>query len=457
MKAVICGAGRVGHGIARELAGEGNAVTVVDWSRELIDRVTTDLDVRGVVGHGAHPDVLERAGLANADLLVAVTYSDETNMVACQVAKTLFDTPTRIARVRAQSYLDRRWSELFSSDGLPIDVTISPELEVSRSILQRLETPGAFATAPFANSRVQLLGLQVDENSPVAGSPRGQLIDLFPDMGFDIVGIQRDKTLFIPEDTDPLMSGDDVYVCVQAAHVKRALDMFGRSAPRARRVVIVGAGNIGLYVARALERVSGVRVRVIERDKGQAERAADVLRKTVVLHGDALDREILSEAGVEDAELALCLTNDDKVNLLSAVMARREGAERSVCLVNDEAFKPVRESLGINVMIDPREVTVSTILQHIRRGRITGLQSLAGGGAEALEGVALATSPLVGKALNALDLPEDVAVCALVRGDHVHFARERVVIEENDRLIFFALKGAVSKVEQLFRVSLQYF
>jgi len=457
MKAVVCGAGRVGHGIARELASEGNAVTVVDWSRELIDKVTTDLDVRGVVGHGAHPDVLERAGIANADLLVAVTYSDETNMVACQVAKTLFDTPTRIARVRAQSYLDRRWGDLFSTGGLPIDVTISPELEVSRSILQRLETPGAFATAPFANSRVQILGLRVDEQSPVAGSSRDQLLELFPDLGFDLVGIQRDKTIFIPGATDQLMPGDDAYVSVKAAHVKRALDVFGRSAQRARRVVIIGAGNIGLYVARALERVSGVRVRIIERDKAQAERAADVLRKTVVLHGDGMDRDILREAGVEDAELALCLTNDDKVNLLSAVMAKGEGAERSVCLVNEEAFKSVRSALGLNVMIDPREVTVSTILQHIRRGRITGLQSLAGGAAEALEGVALATSPLVGKSLNGLELPEDVAICALVRGDAVHFARDAVQIEENDRVVFFALKGAVPKVEQLFRVSLQYF
>lgn len=291
----------------------------------------------------------------------------------------------------------------------------------------------------------------------MAGSSRDQLLELFPDLGFDLVGIQRDKTIFIPGATDQLMPGDDAYVSVQAAHVKRALDVFGRSAQRARRVVIVGAGNIGLYVARALERVSGVRVRIIERDKAQAERAADVLRKTVVLHGDGMDRDILREAGIEDAELALCLTNDDKVNLLSAVMAKGEGAERSVCLVNEEAFKSVRGALGVNVMIDPREVTVSTILQHIRRGRITGLQSLAGGAAEALEGVALATSPLVGKSLNALELPEDVAICALVRGDAVHFAREPVQIEENDRVVFFALKGAVSKVEQLFRVSLQYF
>jgi trk system potassium uptake protein TrkA len=236
MKAVVCGAGRVGYGIARELAAEGNSVTVVDWSRELVDKVTTDLDVRGIVGHGAHPDVLDRAGAGDADLLVAVTYSDETNMVACQVAHSIFDTPMRIARVRAQSYLDKRWGALFADGAMPVDVTISPELEVSRSILQRMETPGAFATAPFANSRVQVLGLSIGENSPVVSSSRDQLLELFPELGFDLVGIQREKTLFIPDGNDPIMPGDDVYLSLAAGQIKRALDVFGQDAQRPARL-----------------------------------------------------------------------------------------------------------------------------------------------------------------------------------------------------------------------------
>ncbi|MEO1038143.1 MAG: Trk system potassium transporter TrkA [Pseudomonadota bacterium] len=457
MKAVVCGAGRVGYGIARELANEGNSVTVVDWSQALIDAITTDLDVRGVVGHGSHPDVLERAGARDADLMVAVTYSDETNMVACQVAHSLFETPTRIARVRSQAYLDKAWGDLFANGAMPVDVTISPELEVGRTILQRLETPGAFTTAAFAGGRVQLLGLRVGANSPVAGSSKDQIFELFPEMKIDVVGIHREKTVFVPEGSDPLMGDDKAYLSVAAADVPRALDVFGRSGKRARRVVIVGAGNIGLYVAKALERVAGVRVRLVEADKARAEAAAEALRRTVVLHGDGLDRRVLREAGVQEAELALCLTNDDKVNLLSAVMARREGAERTLCLVNDQAFAPVQQALDIDVMIDPRAVTVSTILQHIRRGRITGLQTLADGQAEALEGIALSTSPLVSKPLDGLDLPEGVAVGALVRGDKVFFERDGVVIEENDRLVFFALKSMVSKVEQMFRVSLEYF
>ncbi|WP_019961804.1 Trk system potassium transporter TrkA [Woodsholea maritima] len=457
MKAVVCGAGRVGYGIARELAGEGNSVTVVDWSPELIDKVTTDLDVRGVIGHGSHPDVLERAGARDADLLVAVTYSDETNMVACQVAHALFDTPMRIARVRAQSYLKKQWRDLFNTENLPINVTISPELEVGRSILQRLETPGALATAAFAYGRLQLLGLQVDGNSPIVGISRDQLLELFPDIKLDVLGILRERSLFIPDGADPMMAGDQVFISVSAGHVGRALDVFGRASQRARRVVIVGAGNIGLYVARALERVDGMKVRLVEANKAQAEAAADALRKTVVLHGDGLDRRILREAGIEEAELALSLTNEDKVNLLTSVIAKKEGAGRSLCLVNEQNFQTIQDAMDIDVMIDPRAVTISTILQHIRRGRITGLQSMANGAAEALEGVILASSPLTGKRIGELDLPDGVALGGVVRAEKVYFERDELVIQENDRIIFFALKASVPKVEQLLRVSIEYF
>ncbi|WP_339745177.1 Trk system potassium transporter TrkA [uncultured Maricaulis sp.] len=457
MKAIVCGAGQVGVGIARALAREGNAVTVVDWSPRLIDSVVTELDVRGVVGHGSHPDVLQRAGAAEADLLVAVTHSDETNMVACQVAHSLFNTPMRIARVRAQNYLDPAWGDLFSTGNLPVDVVISPELEVGRAILQRVETPGAFNTAVFSGGRVQLLGLRLDENSPVAGSTTEQLMELFPDLRVAVVGVQREQTLFIPKRTDPLLAGDDVYVVTESAHVKRMLDIFGRSAEKIRRVVVIGAGNIGVYVARALERADGVKVRLVEASKEHAEFAAEKLKKTVVLHGDGLDARLMREAGVPDAELVVCVTNDDKVNLLSAVMAKREGAKRALSLVNERAFESLREALGIDVLIDPRATTVSIILQHIRRGRITGLQSLGGGLAEALEGIALSTSPLVGKSLDTLELPDGVALCAVVRGDRVILPCDEGRIRENDRVLLFCNTALIPKVEHLFRVSLEYF
>mgnify|MGYP003640349930 FL=1 len=457
MKAIVCGAGQVGVGIARALAREGNAVTVVDWSSRLIDNVVTELDVRGIVGHGSHPDVLERAGAREADLLVAVTHSDETNMVACQVAHSLFNTPMRIARVRAQNYLDPAWGDLFSTGNLPVDVVISPELEVGRAILQRVETPGAFNTAVFSGGRVQLLGLRLDDHSPVAGSTTEQLMELFPDLRIAVVGVQREQTLFIPKRTDPLLAGDDVYVVTESAHVRRVLDIFGRSSEKIRRVVVIGAGNIGVYVARALERAGGVKVRLVEASKEHAELAAEKLKKTVVLHGDGLDARLMREAGVPDAELVVCVTNDDKVNMLSAVMAKREGAKRALSLINERAFESLREPLGIDVLIDPRATTVSIILQHIRRGRITGLQSLGGGLAEALEGVALSTSPLVGKELNDLELPDGVALGAVVRGDKVLLPCDEGRIRENDRVLLFCNTALIPKVEHLFRVSLEYF
>ncbi len=457
MKAIVCGAGQVGVGIARALAREGNAVTVVDWSTELIDNVVTDLDVQGVVGHGSHPDVLERAGARQADLLVAVTHSDETNMVACQVAHSLFHTPMRIARVRAQNYLDPAWGDLFSTGNMPVDVVISPELEVGRAILQRVETPGAFNTAVFSGGRVQLLGLRLDENSPVAGSTTEQVMELFPDLRLAVVGVQREQTLFIPKPHDPLLAGDDVYIVTESRQVRRILDIFGRNSEQIRRVVVVGAGNIGVYVARALERAGGVKVRLIEANKARAEAAAERLKRTVVLHGDGLDARLMHEAGVSEAELVVCVTNDDKVNMLSAVMAKREGAERALSLINDRAFESLRDALDIDVLIDPRATTVSTILQHIRRGRITGLQSLGGGQAEALEGVALSTSPLVGKTLDELELPDGVALGAVVRGDKVILPCDEGRIRENDRVLLFCNTALIPKVEHLFRVSLEYF
>ncbi len=456
MRVLVCGAGRVGYGIARELAQERNAVTVVDTSQELIDKLTTELDVRGVVGHGSHPDILERAGAAEADMLIAVTYSDEVNMVACAVAHSLFNTPTKLARVRSRSYLDPAWRDVFASANLPIDVIISPELEVGRAILRRLETPGAFNTLPFAGGKVLVLGVSLGEDCPVANTTLNQIADLFPALKARVVGIKRDDRLFTPKPDDLVMVGDDIYIASDKDHVARALDIFGQDAARARRVILIGGGNVGIYVARELEK-RGVRARVIEADRAQAETAAEALKKTVVLHGDGLNRDILREAGAQNAEVVISLTNDDKVNVLSAVLAKNEGVKRAFCLINDRSYEDLQESLGVDVFIDPRTTTVSTILQHVRRGRITGLYSIGDGEAEALEGVALETSPLVGRKWEQLDLPSGVTLAAVARGEQVLMPDEDLTIQEGDRVVVFAERELVGEVERLFRVSAAYF
>ncbi len=458
MKVIICGAGQVGFGIARQLSLEQNTVTVVDQSPDLVRRVSDQLDARGVVGHGSHPDTLDRAGAADADMIIAVTFFDEVNMVSCQVAHSLFNVPTKIARVRAQSYLSPIWQDLFSRDQLPIDVIISPELEVGRSVLRRLNVPGAFETRGFADERVQMIGVHLEDDCPVVNTPLSQLSELFPDLNITVVGISREGKMFVPDKSDQMMVGDDVYFVCAQERVTRALDVFGHTEREARRVVLIGGGNIGLYVAQQLETTnSGIRVKIIEADKERAEVAADELQRTVVLHGDGLDETVLGEAGAAHAEAVISLTNDDEVNILASLIAKRLGGERTLSLVNNPSYSPLAKSLGIDSAIDPRATTVSTILRHVRRGRIRGLYSVHDGSAEMIEAEALETSPLVGKPLRDVSLPDGIIVGAIVHDDEVINPRGDTQIRTGDKVIIFALSDMVRKVEQLFRVSIDFF
>ena len=457
MKVIICGAGRVGKGIAARLAAEGNTVTVIDVSPQLIRQITTEYDVRGIVGHGAYPDMLSRAGAESAEMIIAVTYSDEVNMMACQIAHSLFSVPTKVARVRAQNYLASEWNDLFSTDNLPIDVVISPEVEIGKSILRRLNTPGAFDVVPFADGRVQLIGIRITEDTPIINTPLRQITDLFPGLHSVVVGIKRDGEIFAPTDEDALNPGDEAYVITLAEHASRLLEIIGNTNQKARQIVIIGGGSIGAYVAGELEKIAGVRVRVIERDKARAEDAAESLRKTVILNGDAMDAAIQEEAGVANAELVICLTDDDKTNLLSAVLAKKMGARRTVVLVNEASMQGVRTDLAIDLIIDPRATTVSSILRHVRRGRILDVFSIDEGSAEVMEGEVLETSPLAGKRLDSAEIGEGVAIGALINDGRVQFPKPDLIVRPGDRLVLLAERGALKTVEQLFRVSMDYF
>lgn len=457
MKIIICGAGRVGQGIAARLASENNTVTVVDLSAKLIRQITTDLDVRGIVGHGAHPDVMRQAGVDSADMIIAVTYSDEVNMIACQIAHSLFDVPTKVARVRAQAYLDNEWSDLYSRDNMPIDIIISPEVEIGKAILRRLNTPGAFDVVPFAEGRVKLIGVHIHEDCPIINMPIRQIPDLFTDLHAVIVGVRRDGEIFAPDPNDPLNVGDDAYFIVKSAHVSRLLEIIGTEAEKARHVVIVGGGNVGTYVANELEAISGVRTRMIEYDKSRAEHAAETLKRTVVLHGDGMNAEVQEEAGVRNAEVVLCLTNDDKINILSAVLAKKLGANRSVSLINEVSMQGLKTELPIDMVIDPRATTVSSILRHVRRGRILDVYTLSNGRAELIEGEVLDTSPLSGKTLGMLMSSEGISVGAVIQNDVVQYPDPNIVIRPGDIIVLLAEKNSTKEVEQMFRVSMEYF
>jgi trk system potassium uptake protein len=458
MKVLICGAGQVGMSIARQLADEGNDVTVIDQSAELIQKIGDSLEVRGLVGFASYPDVLERAGAADAELLVAVTYSDEVNLIACHVGHTLFNVPTRIARVRAQNYLESSRAALFSNERLAIDAIISPEIEIARAIMRQLQLPGAFDTVPFADGRVRLVGVRLGENCPVLNTPLRRLTELFPDLNVVVTGIVRNDRMTVPSGDDRLLPGDEIYFVGVADQVPRAMTLFGHEEKEARRMIIVGAGNIGLFLAQQLEAEQpSVKLKLIESNKARAELVADQVRRAVVLHGNALDGDILAEANVQSAEAIIALTNDDKVNILVSLLAKRAGCQRAMTLVNNQAYGQLVSSLGVDVVVNPRATTVSTILHHIRRGRIRGVHSLRDGQAEVIEGVALETSGLVGQPLRDVDLPAGIIVGAVVRGEEVIMPRGDTVIEAKDVVIMFALKEAVKVMEKLFAVRLEFF
>ncbi|MBE0692532.1 MAG: Trk system potassium transporter TrkA [Aquamicrobium sp.] len=458
MRVIICGAGQVGYGIAEKLASEKNDVSVIDVSPELIRNVRDTLDVRGFVGHGSHPGVLEAAGAESADMIIAVTLHDEVNMVACQVAHSLFNVPTKIARIRSQSYLQPHYMDLFSRDHMPIDVIISPELEVAEMVLKRIAMPGATDVVAFGEGKIAMVAIECMEECPIVDTPLSQLTELFPDLNATVVGVSRGGRLFVPRSVDQLLAGDLVYVVAAREHVRRTLGLFGHDEQEATRIVIAGGGNIGLYVARTIEGRKGrTRVKIIEAGRERASAIADELNRTVVLQGSALDQKLLMEAGIDEADLMIALTNDDQVNILSGVMAKRLGCKANMALLNNPAYHEFTGMLGIDAFVNPRTVTISRILQHVRRGRIRAVHSVQQGAAEVIEAEALETSPLVGQPLRELDLPEGMRFGAILRGGVVLKPDGSLAIKPKDRVVIFAKAGTVRQVEQMFRVSLEFF
>ncbi|TNE39991.1 MAG: Trk system potassium transporter TrkA [Alphaproteobacteria bacterium] len=458
MKVIVCGAGQVGSNIARQLARENNDVTLIDRSAELVRKIGDEIDVRAMVGHASHPEVLERAGAYDADMIIAVTYSDEVNMVACQIAHSIFDVPKKVARIRAQQYLDPLWAHLFGRENLPIDVIISPEVEVAQAIERRLKVPGAIDTVSFADGLVQVIGVRLDESCPIVNTPLKQLTELFPDLNVIVVAIYRDGKMIVPSSNDQMFPGDEVYFAADSQHVARAMPLFGHEEQEARSVVVIGGGNIGLHLAQYVEtHMRNLSLKLVETDLKRAEDIMEGLERTVVLHGSGLDPDLLHEANVGRAETVVALTNDDQVNILSSLLAKGQGCSTAITLINNPVFGNLVTSLGIDVVVDPRATTVSEILRHIRRGRIRGLHSFRDGAAEVVEGEALETSLLVGKPLRDIKLPPGTIIGAVVRGDKVEIPRGGSVINPDDRVIILGLRDAIHKVEEMFSVSLEFF
>ncbi|MCA0273681.1 MAG: Trk system potassium transporter TrkA [Proteobacteria bacterium] len=458
MKVIICGAGQVGWQIARHLAGERNDVTIIDRDADLVRRATESLDVQGVAGFASYPDVLEQAGARDADMIIAATHSDEVNMVICQVAHSIFGITRKIARLRAQSYMDAIYSDLYRRDHLPIDVVISPEKEVAEAALQRLAAPSTFDTESFMNNKVQLLGIALDEDCPVLNTPLRQLTDLFSTLRAIVVGIRREGRLFAPEPGDQLFDTDQIYVLSHVGDVNRTLDIFGKDTKKQERIVIIGGGSVGLAVARALEqRTDRVRAKIIERNRSQAEQAADALERTIVLNGDGMDIDILSEANIDRADAVLTVTDDDKTNILAAVRAKQAGCKMAISLINDPTLVPLMGALDIDAYINPRATTVSSILRHIRHGKVRAIYSIGDAEAEVIEAQVLGTSPIAGRLVRDIEFPEGVLVGSLMKGEKVVKPTGDTKVEEGDVILLFCMAGDVPEVERLLQVSIDFF
>lgn len=458
MKVIICGAGQVGWQIARHLSGERNDVTVVDNNPDLVRRATDTLDVQGIAGFASYPDVLERAGARDAEMVIAATYSDEVNMVTCQVAHSVFGINRKIARLRSQSYLDAIYSDLYRRDHMPIDVVISPEKEVAAAALQRLSAPAAFDTEVFIDGQAHLMGITIEAECPVVHTPLRQLTDLFSTLRATVVGVRREGTLFAPEAKDQLFVGDDCYVFTHVDDIPRTLEIFGKKVAKQERVVLVGGGNVGLAVAQTLEaRAKRVRAKVIEKNRICAEKAAEALERTIVLNGDGLDAGLLAEAGISRADAMLAITDDDKTNMLTCVRAKAEGCPYTIALINDPTLVPLMTPLGIDAYINPRATTVSSILRHIRHGRVRAVYSIGDAEAEVIEAEVMSTSPLAGKRIAEIDFPEGVLVGAVRKGKDVIRPLGSTRIDEGDVVAIFALSGDVPEVERLMQVSIDFF
>ena len=457
MKVIICGAGQVGWQIARHLAGEKNDVTIVDSNADLVRRATETLDVQGVVGFASYPDVLARAGAASADMIIAATYSDEVNVVTCQVAHSVFNIRRTVARLRSQNYQDPLYSDLFRREHLPIDVIISPEREVAEAALQRLAAPATFDSENFMGGKAQLLGIALDADCPVLNTPLRQLNELFSTLRAIVVGVRRGVRLFAPDANDQLYAEDQVYVFSHSEDMNRTLEIFGKKTKKKERIVIIGGGNVGLGVARALEaRSDRVRAKIIEIDRTRAELSADQLQRTIVLHGDGLDMDILMEANIDKADAVLAVTDDDKTNLLVSVRAKQAGCQMAIALVNDPTLAPLMGPLEIDAYINPRATTVSSILRHIRHGRVRAIYSIGDAEAEVIEAQVLTTSPIAGRLIRDIEFPEGVLVGAVLKADKVVKPTSDLRIDAGDTIALFAMAHDIPEVERLLQVTIDF-
>tara|TARA_A100001011_G_scaffold284940_1_gene295406 strand:- start:108 stop:1475 length:1368 start_codon:yes stop_codon:yes gene_type:complete len=454
MNIIICGAGMVGFSISKQLSSQGHSVTVIDQSSEDIKKINDTQDVKGVVGKATLPSVLENAGAKEADMIIAVTKNDEINMIVCQIASSLFNISKKIARIRSQEFLDGKWSKLYSKSNIPIDVIISPEREVAKSLYRKLEAPGALDNVPFVKDKVKLLEISIKKGCPIINVPLKDLSKKFPEFKAHIFGAERKDSFVFLKKNDVMQQGDKVYVVVSTDQINKLLSVFGHEEKSANKILIIGGGNIGLHLAKLLESVDGLRLKVIEKSKFRAEQIASELSSSIVICGDALDEKILKEANIEEIETVFALTNDDEDNIMACVLAEKYSpSKRTIAVINKHNYNLLQESLKIDDLVDPRMTTVSTIMKHVHMGTIDTVYSLLDGEYEFLEAKILETSELVSKSIKDSNLPDQVRVGAIVRKSKVMMPKSTSVFEKNDIVVLLSKRDQLKEVENLFSIT----
>ena len=461
MNIIICGAGRVGFTIAKILGEQGHSITVIDQSSDDIQKIDDILDVKAIVGKATYPSILEKANASEADMIIAVTRNDEINMLICQIAFSIFKVQKKIARIRSQDYLNPKFTKVYNKENLPIDVIISPEIEIAKSLQRKLEAPGALDNVPFANNKIRVLEILINDDCPLLNMKLNEITKKFSNQESNIIGVIRNDKFIILKKNDVMLKNDKAYVAINASQMQDTLKAFGHNEKISNKILIIGGGNIGFNLAKNLEETfDSARVKIIEKDKERAEFLASELNNTIIINGNGLDEEVLSEANLDEVETVLALTNDDEDNLMVSVLVEKFSKDqdnlvnkRTMALINKPNYSLLQSSLKIDDLIDPRMNTVSSILKHIHKGTIENAYSILDGEYEIIEAEIIETSELINKELKNSNLPDEIRIGAILRGEDVIIPRSNFIFKKEDIVVFLAKKNFLNVVENMFRIS----
>ena len=455
MNIIICGAGRVGFTIAKLLSEQKHSITVVDQSSEDIQKIKESLDVNAIVGKATYPSILEKANGSEADMIIAVTRNDEINMLICQIAQATFKISKKIARIRSQNYLEPKFSKIYNKENIPIDVIISPELEIAKSIQRKLEAPGALDNIPFAENKIRLLEILINESCPIKKIKLNELTKKFPDLEANILGVIRNEKFLLLKKNDEMEKGDRAYVIINSSQMEKTLTAFGHNEKISSKILIIGGGNIGFNLAKKIEETfESARIKIIEKNKERAEFIANELNNSIIINGDGLDEDVLTEANLEEIETVLALTNDDEDNLMISVLVEKFSKnKKTIALTNKSNYSLLQSSLKIDDLIDPRMSTVSSILKHVHKGTIESAYSILDGEYEVIEAEIIETSELINKELKNSNLPDEIRIGAILRGDDIIIPRSNFIFKKDDKVVFLARNDQIQLVENIFRIS----